>query len=171
MLYNSVLTAVQCHTTSASVRVRVGPVELYLPVQVKNLQMSGCTRVTLRPLVEEIPILGAVNITLLEEPIVDAEIYIADGVDIMILPAMKLALQAIIKVRVCLSTTCIVYIHTSSSTPSPSRTVGAVQNVCLPQFTNVRHHAQRWLATSYCGHAQGAYQGCREASQLVYRHH
>lgn len=81
----------------ASVRVRVGPVELYLPVQVKNLQMTGCTRITLRPLVEIIPILGAVNITLLKEPIVDAEIYIADGVDVMVLPAMKLVLQTIIK--------------------------------------------------------------------------
>ncbi len=78
--------------------MRVGPVQLYLPVQVKNLQISGCTRITLRPLVEEIPVLGAVNITLLEEPIVDAEIYIADGVDIMILPAMKIVMQMVIKV-------------------------------------------------------------------------
>lgn len=56
-------------------------------------QMKANVRVLLRPLVETMPCIGAVTITLLELPYVDASLHIGNRLDIMQLPGIKQAVN------------------------------------------------------------------------------
>ena len=53
------------------------------------LQIRGLARITLAPLVDTLPCLGAVQITLLEEPYIDFSISLFGSLDLMLLPVLK----------------------------------------------------------------------------------
>ncbi|KAK9825678.1 hypothetical protein WJX81_002318 [Elliptochloris bilobata] len=72
-----------------SVRVGIEPLAIYIPAEVSNIQMRATARVTLAPLVESLPCLGAVTITLLEEPYVDLSLALIGGLDLMQLPGVR----------------------------------------------------------------------------------
>ena len=53
------------------------------------VQMRATARVTLAPLVESLPCLGAVTITMLEEPYIDLSLALIGGLDLMQLPGVR----------------------------------------------------------------------------------
>ena len=53
------------------------------------MQMKATVRVILRPLVETLPCIGAVNVSLMRVPYVDASLRIGNRLDIMQLPGVK----------------------------------------------------------------------------------
>ena len=53
------------------------------------VQVRGLARVTLAPLVDTLPCLGAVQISLLEEPYIDFSISLFGSLDLMLLPIFK----------------------------------------------------------------------------------
>jgi Ca2+-dependent lipid-binding protein len=56
-------------------------------------QIRGVVRITFDPLVEAIPCLGAVSVTLLETPHIDLRLSIINNLDILSLPIMTLLLK------------------------------------------------------------------------------
>ena len=52
-------------------------------------QMRATARVSLSPLVESLPCLGAVTITMLEEPYIDLSLALIGGLDLMQLPGVR----------------------------------------------------------------------------------
>lgn len=52
------------------------------------VQMRATAHLTLAPLVESLPCLGAVTITLLEEPYIDLSLALIGGLDLMQLPGV-----------------------------------------------------------------------------------
>jgi len=52
-------------------------------------QLRATARVTLSPLVDTLPCLGAVTITLLDEPYVDLSLALIGGLDLMQLPGVR----------------------------------------------------------------------------------
>uniref|UniRef100_A0A7S0S0C1 C2 domain-containing protein n=1 Tax=Chlamydomonas leiostraca TaxID=1034604 RepID=A0A7S0S0C1_9CHLO len=69
--------------------LRFGPIRLYVPVQVANLHFKIEPRITIKPLVEEMPCVGGATLTLLKAPHVDMSLKIIKGVDLMALPGIK----------------------------------------------------------------------------------
>ena len=57
------------------------------------MQLKARARITLKPLVETIPCLGAVNISLLEVPTVDLALSIINSLDLMAIPGLNLAVN------------------------------------------------------------------------------
>jgi Ca2+-dependent lipid-binding protein len=57
------------------------------------MQLKARARITLKPLVETIPCLGAVNISLLEVPTVDLALSIINSPDLMAIPGLNLAVN------------------------------------------------------------------------------
>lgn len=55
------------------------------------LQLKARARITLKPLVETIPCLGAVTVSLLEVPTVDLGLMLLNHLDIMALPGLNFA--------------------------------------------------------------------------------
>ncbi len=53
------------------------------------LQIRGLARITLAPLTDTLPCLGAVQISLLEEPYIDFSISLFGSLDLMLLPILK----------------------------------------------------------------------------------
>jgi hypothetical protein len=53
------------------------------------MQIRALARITLAPLVETLPCLGAVQISLLEEPHIDFSLHIFGSWDLMLLPILK----------------------------------------------------------------------------------
>lgn len=53
------------------------------------MQIRGLARITLAPLVDTLPCLGAVQITLLEEPYIDFSLSLFGSLDLMLLPILK----------------------------------------------------------------------------------
>ncbi|MEW5299187.1 MAG: hypothetical protein WDW36_002226 [Sanguina aurantia] len=90
-------------TFSIGVYLRLGPVSVFVPLELSNLQFKVLARVTLRPLVETLPCLGGVTFTLLEVPFVDFSLKVVQGVDLLSLPlvpqAISYAVQASMLLR------------------------------------------------------------------------
>ncbi|KAL3130563.1 hypothetical protein ABBQ38_008369 [Trebouxia sp. C0009 RCD-2024] len=76
-----------------SVRVGFGGMYMNIPIEVKDVQLKARARVTLKPLVETIPCLGAVTISLLEVPTVDLALMLINKMDIMAFPGLNLAVN------------------------------------------------------------------------------
>jgi Ca2+-dependent lipid-binding protein len=66
--------------------IRLGPVSLYLPVKVEDVQLDAVARITLRPLVDKLPCIGAISIALTESPLVDLTLKLLNDWDLMSLP-------------------------------------------------------------------------------------
>ncbi|KAK9915888.1 hypothetical protein WJX75_005707 [Coccomyxa subellipsoidea] len=72
-----------------SVRIKLGGYVLYLPVEVSNIQVRADARITIAPLVDTLPCLGAVTISLLDPPHLDVSLSVIGGLDLMILPGIR----------------------------------------------------------------------------------
>ena len=71
------------------------------------LQLRATARITLAPLVDTLPCLGAVTITLLEEPYIDLSLALIGALDLMQLPGIRdAALFAAKTVRCALGCAC-----------------------------------------------------------------
>jgi len=80
----------------ATAVIKAGPLKVDLPVDVSNIQFKALARISL-PMVETLPCLGGVTISLLEEPWIDFELKFMDMADIMALPGVPLAVRTAIK--------------------------------------------------------------------------
>lgn len=76
-----------------SARLGFGGYCVDIPVEVRDIQLKARARITLKPLVETIPCLGAVNISLLEVPTVDLALSIINSLDLMAIPGLNLAVN------------------------------------------------------------------------------
>ena len=63
-----------------------------IPVEVANVQLKALARVTLYPLVEQLPCVGGASVCLLEEPTVDLDLHILDSPDLLSLPPIPVVL-------------------------------------------------------------------------------
>ena len=61
--------------------------------------MRAVSRITLSPIVETLPCVGGVSITLLEAPYFDANFHLAGFLDILSLPIIHEAFHYAVKVR------------------------------------------------------------------------
>jgi Ca2+-dependent lipid-binding protein len=77
-------------------RLKLGPFVVHVPIDVENVQVRAVARVSLRPLVDELPCLGGAEVSLLELPHVDLSLRIVNAVDIMRVPGVKAAVDAAI---------------------------------------------------------------------------
>mmetsp|Transcript_21148 Transcript_21148/g.58683 ORF Transcript_21148/g.58683 Transcript_21148/m.58683 type:complete len:654 (+) Transcript_21148:121-2082(+) len=80
-----------------SARLRLGPAMMYVPVEVSDIVMKAESRITIKPLVETLPCLGAVTISLLKEPFVDLSVMVINRLDLMALPILRVVAQKIVK--------------------------------------------------------------------------
>lgn len=82
-----------------AVYAKVGSFRFYIPLSVSDIQLKAVARVTLNPLVEEIPCIGGVTVSLLEVPHVDFRLSLFHSIDLLAVPGIKDALSiAIAKV-------------------------------------------------------------------------
>eukprot|EP00899_Mesostigma_viride_P018522 jgi/Mesvir1/26671/Mv20455-RA.1 len=70
-----------------------------LPIQVKNLNLFGKARVQLRPLLDNLYMVGAVTIALLEKPFMDFNLKVVGG-DIMSVPGLNSALSEFLRTTI-----------------------------------------------------------------------
>ena len=80
----------------ATAVIKAGPLKVDFPVDVSNFQFKALARITI-PMVETLPCLGGVTISLLEEPWIDFDLKFVDMADIMALPGVPLAVRTAIK--------------------------------------------------------------------------
>uniref|UniRef100_A0A6S8NBT6 C2 domain-containing protein n=3 Tax=Dunaliella tertiolecta TaxID=3047 RepID=A0A6S8NBT6_DUNTE len=73
--------------------LKFGLLRLYVPLEVSNVQIKVDTRITVKPLVETIPCVGGVTISLLKVPLVDMNLKSFFGMDILSLPGARLGLN------------------------------------------------------------------------------
>jgi Ca2+-dependent lipid-binding protein len=85
---------VQVHVLA---RVRVGPASIYIPLKVEDLQVSANARITIRPLVDTLPCLGAISISLTESPYVDLTVKAINNMDLLSLPFIHDAVLMAVK--------------------------------------------------------------------------
>ncbi|PSC73977.1 synaptotagmin-2-like isoform X1 [Micractinium conductrix] len=78
--------------------VKVGSKTIDVPVDVGNIQFKALTRITIKPLVETLPCLGGVTVSLLETPHFDMDFRLCDSPDIMALPGVPLAVTSAISI-------------------------------------------------------------------------
>jgi hypothetical protein len=74
-----------------SAQIKIAGFVIYVPVEVSNIQLKATARATLSPLVETIPCLGAVTITLMDLPYVELSLALLNSFDIMSLPLLHTA--------------------------------------------------------------------------------
>ena len=78
--------------------LRLGPVGIYVPIQVRDIQFMATSRITIRPLVETLPCLGALGVSLLGTPHFDMALYPLGMGDVMALPGVKPLVDSVIQV-------------------------------------------------------------------------
>lgn len=71
------------------VRLKFGPFVVHVPLEVGDVQVRALARISLRPLVEELPCLGGAEVSLLELPHYDLSLRLVNRIDIMRLPGVK----------------------------------------------------------------------------------
>ena len=70
------------------------------PLEVGDVQVRAVARISLRPLVEELPCLGGAEVSLLGLPHYDLSLRLVNRLDIMRVPGVKAAVDAVVaKVR------------------------------------------------------------------------
>lgn len=87
--------------SNADIRIaatlRLGPVGIYVPIQVRDIQFMATSRITIRPLVETLPCLGALGVSLLGTPHFDMALYPLGMGDVMALPGVKPLVDSVIQ--------------------------------------------------------------------------
>ena len=63
------------------------------------MQFKALARVTVKPLVERLPCVGGLSLTLMETPHVDFDLRVADSPDLLALPGIPLAITTALHVR------------------------------------------------------------------------
>eukprot|EP00210_Caulerpa_lentillifera_P009648 g9204.t1 len=76
-----------------SVSLQLGPLRIFIPVVLKDVLLHAIARITIRPLVETLPCLGALHISLLAPPYLDLTLNLINGIDLMALPGIKEAVM------------------------------------------------------------------------------
>ncbi|WPT11295.1 Synaptotagmin-3 [Picochlorum sp. SENEW3] len=61
-----------------------------IPIQVSRVQFKALARITLYPLVEKLPCVGGVTMSLLEQPTVDMDFRVLDSPDLLSIPPMAI---------------------------------------------------------------------------------
>jgi hypothetical protein len=79
-----------------SVYLKLGPVTVVVPVRVSDVQFKARARVTLSPLVDTLPCIGGVTLSLLDVPHVDFKLRLFNGPDLMAFPGVQDATRAAI---------------------------------------------------------------------------
>ena len=69
-----------------------------LPIQISSIQFKALARITLYPLVEQLPCIGGVTLSLLEEPTVDLDLRILDSPDLLSIPPIPIIRRIITNV-------------------------------------------------------------------------
>lgn len=85
-------------TLDVTAVLRFGALRLVVPLQLANITFKAHVRLEMRPLVDKIPCIGAVAISLLRLPTIDCKLVLAKGVDIMALPFVPQLLNLALKV-------------------------------------------------------------------------
>lgn len=62
---------------------------IYVPIMMKNVQMHAVARITFRPLVETLPCLGAIQISLINPPHLDMDLIFINKIDMMAVPGIR----------------------------------------------------------------------------------
>jgi len=75
------------------IEVSFGVFTVDVPVEVANFQLKALARMTLYPLVEQLPCVGGVTLSLLEQPTVDFDLHILDSPDLLALPPIPVLLR------------------------------------------------------------------------------
>jgi len=78
------------------VRLKFGPFVVHVPLEVGDVQVRAVARISLRPLVEELPCLGGAEVSLLELPHYDLSLRLVNRVDVMRLPGVKPLVDAVV---------------------------------------------------------------------------
>ncbi|KAK9864981.1 hypothetical protein WJX84_009997 [Apatococcus fuscideae] len=73
----------------ASARVTFAGYTVELPVQVFNIMAKAKARITIKPLVDIIPCMGAVNVTLIDQPEIDFSVRALGSCDLMAIPGIR----------------------------------------------------------------------------------
>ncbi len=71
------------------VRLKFGPLVIHVPLEVGDAQVRAVARISLRPLVEELPCLGGAEVSLLGLPHYDLSLRLVNRIDIMRVPGVK----------------------------------------------------------------------------------
>ena len=79
------------------VRLKFGPFVVHLPLEVAGVQVRAVARIALTPLVEELPCLGGAEVSLLEQPYYDLTLRLGTSADLMRLPFVKPAVDAVVR--------------------------------------------------------------------------
>lgn len=69
-----------------------------VPIQVSCIQFKALARITIYPLVEQLPCVGGVTFSLLEEPTVDMDLRILDSPDLLSIPPIPTVLKILKKI-------------------------------------------------------------------------
>jgi len=75
----------------ASLRLRLSKWSFYLPIELADFQLKVLSRITLKPLVDTLPCMGAVTLSLMEDPHMDFSLHLFQQFDLMLLPGMRQA--------------------------------------------------------------------------------
>lgn len=78
------------------VRLKLGPFVIHVPLEVGDVQVRAVARVSLRPLVEELPCMGGAEVSLLGLPHYDLSLRLVNRVDIMRVPGVKPLVDAVV---------------------------------------------------------------------------
>ncbi len=84
-----------------TVALRVGPLRLMVPISVRDISFKSTARVTLAPLVEALPCIGGVTLTLMGPPVMNFKLFLFGGIDLMALPGVSGAVDAVTAVSGC----------------------------------------------------------------------
>ena len=79
-----------------SVYLKLGPLTVVVPVCVSDVQFKARARITLSPLVDTLPCIGGVTLSLLDVPHVDFKLRLFNGPDLMAFPGVQDATRAAI---------------------------------------------------------------------------
>ena len=98
------------------------------------MQLRGLGRITLRPLTDELPCIGAVTVTLMEQPYVDFTLRLMGSFDLMQIPGVNQALAyGLEMVRAaplgqawCFQAEQGLVLHACAMTPAQYRGIGAL---------------------------------------------
>lgn len=79
-----------------SVRLKFGPFVVHVPLEVGDVQVRAVARISLRPLVEELPCLGGAEVSLLGLPHYDLSLRLVNRLDLMRVPGLKAVVDAVV---------------------------------------------------------------------------
>ena len=78
------------------VRIKLGPFVIHVPLEVGDVQVRAIARISLRPLVEELPCLGGAEVSLLALPHYDLSLRLVNRLDLMRVPGVKSLVDAVV---------------------------------------------------------------------------